>query len=121
MGSSPTWMSSQEKRGGSYSQFREVSSLIATGGLSAQVGRWDGSLAVKHVGDYANFRFAQDGNYHDLGNYWDMSLYVGVRVGNKRNIRLYGVADNLLNDKYSTVVGWSDPGIRFRLGAEIEF
>lgn len=116
-----TWMRSEEKAHGSYRKHREIPSLNLTAGLQLETGIWDAAITLKHVDDYANFRFAQDGEYHDLGNYWDVALSGGVRVGRDRNLRLYARIDNVLDDTYSTVVGWSDPGRRFRVGAEATF
>ena len=116
-----TWMRSQEKRDGTYETYREVPSVISTAGLQAEVGRWDASLRVKHVDAYENFRFAQGGTYQPLGDYWDMTLIGGVQLGRDRNIRLYALVENVLDDAYSTVVGWNDPGRRYRAGLEATF
>jgi len=119
--SSVTWMRSEVDADGSYERYREVPTLIATGGVNAQVGIWDAALWVKHVDSYENFRFAQDRAYHDLGDYWDVTLTGGMRVGKEYNTRVYGSVENLLDEDYSTVVGWTDPGIRYRVGLETTF
>ena len=116
-----TWMQSETKANGSYEDYKEVPTLVASGGLRMDTGVWDAALLAKHVDQYENFRFAQGNAYHDLGDYWDLSLSGGVRVGRERNVRIYGIVDNLLDDDYSTVVGWTDPGIRFRAGVEASF
>jgi outer membrane cobalamin receptor len=116
-----TWMHSEENVDGHYSKYREIPSLNLTAGVQMEVGIWDASLTLKHVDDYQNFRFAQDGGYHDLGDYLDITLSGGVRIGRDRNIRLYALIDNALDDTYSTVVGWNDPGRRFRVGLESTF
>ena len=116
-----TWMRSQEKQDGAHQTYREVPSLIATAGLQAEVGRWDASLRIKHVDSYENFRFSQDGTYQPLGDYWDVTLTGGIQLGRDRNIRLYALVENVLDDDYSTVVGWNDPGRRYRAGLEATF
>ncbi len=118
---SVTWMRSEVDTEDGYDRYREVPSLIVSAGLRMTEGLWDAALWVKHVDEYENFRFAQDGKYHALGDYWDLTLSGGVRLGRERATRLYGAIDNLLDDDYSTVVGWSDPGRRFRVGLERSF
>ncbi len=115
-----TWMRSEETVDGSYRKLREIPSLVLTTGMQLQVGRWDANISVKHVDHYENFRFAQDGEFHDLGDYWDVTLLGGVRVGREGRVRIYGAVDNALDESYSTVVGWSDPGRRFRIGVQAE-
>lgn len=117
-----TWMNSESRlAGGSFENYKEIPSLILSGGLQANVSRWDAGVFLKHVGHYENFRFAQDKQYHDLGDYWDLAAVVGMRFGPEKLARIYAAADNILNEKYSTVVGWSDAGIRFRAGVEATF
>lgn len=116
-----TWLQAENKHNGSYTEYTEIPSLIASLAMRAEMGVWDGALTAKYVNDYENFRFAQDGNYHDLGDYLDVTLSGGMRLGSRRQIRLYGIIDNLLDDDYSTVVGWTDPGRRFRVGLETAF
>lgn len=116
-----TWMRSEIKSDAGYEKYREIPALILSAGLRAADGPWDAALLIKHVDAYENFRFAQDRSYHDLGDYWDVILSGGLRLGRTGNTRLYGAVDNLLDDKYSTVVGWTDPGRRFRVGLETSF
>lgn len=117
-----TWMRSEvDGNGSGYARLPEIPSLVVTVGARAAAGPWDGSLLVKHVDRYENFRFAGDGLYHPLGDYWDVSLIGGFRFGRRDESRIYAAVDNLLDDAYSTVVGWSDPGRRYRLGLETAF
>ncbi len=116
-----TWMQSEVKAEGGYDEYREIPTLNLSAGLHAAAGAWDGALLARHVDGYENFRFAQDGEYHDLGDYWDLVLSGGVRLGAEQNVRLYAAVDNLLDEEYSTVVGWNDSGRRFRAGLEASF
>jgi len=120
--SSLTWMTSEVRSSGeSYQEFREIPSVIVSAGLRAGIRDWDAGLFAKHVSSYENARFAQGGVTQDLGDYVDITLTTGIRIGRERNVRLYVAVDNLLDDEYSTVVGWSDPGRRFRGGVEVAF
>ena len=60
---------------------------------------------------------ANGGVIHDLG----YRHHAGVRLGRERMVRLYGIAENLLDENYATVPGWTDPGLRFRAGIEAAF
>jgi hypothetical protein len=104
-----------------YGDYVEIPDLILSGGLYAELGRVDFNLFGKYVSAYKNNRFAQDGNYHDLGNYTEINATAGYTFGRKYNTRAYASVANLLDDGYSTVVGWSDPGIEFRVGIQHEF
>ncbi len=119
--SSLTWMRSEQKTGGGYSTYQEIPSVNLSAGARFAAGAWDAALLARHVNRYENFRFSQDNRYHKLGDYWDLSLSAGVRPGSSGNTRLYAIIDNLLDDRYATVVGWSDPGIRVRGGLETVF
>jgi iron complex outermembrane receptor protein len=118
-----TLMDSRFKAPGTsgYSDYVEIPDWIISGGLYSEAGRTDFTLVGKYVSGYSNFRFAQDGNYHPLGDYTELNAAIGYTLGKKRNTRLYASASNLLDDGYSTVVGWSDPGLEFRFGARHEF
>ncbi len=119
--SSATLMRSEVKDNGGYGKYREVPSVNVLGGVRFADGIWDTTLWARYVDHYENFRFAQDGEYHDLGDYWDVTLNVGIQLGTERNTRLYATVDNLLDDNYATVVGWTDSGRRYRVGLETSF
>lgn len=116
-----TWMRSETKSSSGFEKYREVPSLTASGGGQVEIGAWDAALTARHVDQYENFRFAQDGNYHHLGDYLDVTLSIGVRLGKEKNIRLYALVENALDEAYSTVVGWTDPGRSYRAGLEMTF
>lgn len=118
-----TLMQSELKAAGAsdYDDYREIPDLIVSGGVYGEADRLDFSLVGKYVSHYSNNRFAQDGNYHPLGDFTELNAVLGYTFGKKRNTRIYAAASNLLDDEYSTVVGWSDPGLEFRVGASHEF
>lgn len=117
-----TWLQSDARQpGDTFSSYREIPEWMASGGIQAAIDAWDGALFARHVGRYENFRFAQGGNVHDLGRFLDLTLTAGKRFGPDDSARLYAAVDNLLDDTYSTVVGWSDSGRRYRVGLEASF
>jgi outer membrane cobalamin receptor len=99
----------------------EIPDLIASAGVTFNAGRWDSMLAAKYVAGYENNRFVQSGEYVDLGDYVDVNASIGYTLGKRYNTRIYLAASNLLDDEYSTVAGWSDPGATFSFGARHEF
>ena len=105
----------------SYQEYREIPKFILSGGVYAQSGPFDLTLAGKHVSSYENFRFSQDGKYHPLGDFLDVTLNAGYTFGAKQNTRVYVAVQNLLDDEYSTVVGWNDPGTKVAVGVQHSF
>ncbi|MBL7076802.1 MAG: TonB-dependent receptor plug domain-containing protein [Kiritimatiellae bacterium] len=101
--------------------YREIPDFIGSAGLYSNLGRWDATLAAKYVSGYENNRFAQDKQYHDLGDFWALNATAGYTLGSEKNTRVYVAAANILDDEYSTVVGWSDPGLRLSVGARHMF
>lgn len=118
-----TAMESKIKPVGSsgYEEYREIPNWILSGGLYAQNGPFDFNLFGKYVSAYENYRFAQDGKYHPLGDFFDLGATAGYTFGTKQSTRVYVSAQNLLNDEYSTVVGWDDPGTKVAVGLQHTF
>jgi outer membrane cobalamin receptor len=101
--------------------YREIPNFILSGGTYMQYGPFDFSLVGKHVSAYENNRFAQDKQYHALGDFLDMNATAGYSFGAKRNTRVYVSVQNMLDEEYSTVVGYDNPGAQFRFGVQHEF
>jgi outer membrane cobalamin receptor len=120
---SATVMESELKpaSGSGYEEYREIPNWILSGGMYAQHGPFDFNLTAKHVSGYENYRFAQDKQYHPLGDFFDLGLTAGYTYGAKRSTRVYVSVQNLLDDEYSTVVGWDDPGTKCAVGVQHTF
>ncbi len=116
-----TIMDSKKKSNDGWSDYREIPDIIAALGMHAVAGRFDANLFAKYVSDYENKRFAEDGKYHDLGGFVDINVTGGVSLGKKQRTRLYTALKNLLNDKYSTVVGYPDYGFQAFAGVQHQF
>ena len=113
-----TVMESERDEEGDWSDYREIPNLIVAAGVHAAVGRFDANLFGKYVSSYENRRFAQDGEYHSLGDFIDLNLTMGLSLGKERATRLYASLENLLNDEYSTVVGYPDYGFQAFVGLQ---
>jgi outer membrane cobalamin receptor len=105
-----TLMNSDQHVDGSWDAYREIPSVIALAGVNAAVGCFDANLFGKYVSRFRNKRFAEDGRYHDLGDFVDLNLTAGVSLGKQKATRIYVSLENLLDDDYSTVVGYPDYG-----------
>ena len=116
-----TVMDSQRLTAGSWSSYREIPHVIAAAGVNSLIGRVDVNLFGKYVSSYENKRFAEDKQYHDLGNFVNLNLTAGVSLGKERATRVYASLKNLLNDKYSTVVGFPDYGFQAFAGVQHRF
>ncbi|MCA1809793.1 MAG: TonB-dependent receptor, partial [Lentisphaerae bacterium] len=101
-----------------WNSYREIPEVIASAGINAVVGRFDASLFGKYVGSFENKRFADDGQYHDLGDFVDLNLTVGAALGQERATRVYASLKNMLDDKYSTVIGYPNYGFQAFVGLE---
>ena len=99
----------------------EVPDEIISAGVYANVGRVDLNVFAKYVGDYENDRFAADGEPKPLGDYVDIDMTAGVRLGRERLTRLYVKVQNILDEEYSTVVGYYDAGRHVSAGLQHTF
>ncbi len=118
---SGTLMDSEKSVHGSWTTYEEIPNVIANAGVSAVAGRVDVNLFGKYVSEFENKRFAEDGKYHKLGNFIDLNLTAGLSLGKEKSTRLYASLENLLDDQYSTVVGFPDYGFQAFIGLEHKF
>jgi hypothetical protein len=115
-----TVMDSEKRTAGEWAGYREIPNVIAAAGVSAEWDRFDLNLYGKYVGKYENRRFAEDGQYHPLGDFVDLNLTAGVSLGRERATRVYVALENLLDDEYSTVIGFPDYGFQLFCGLQHE-
>jgi len=114
-------MDSEQSAGGAWSNVREIPDIIAAAGVYSQIGRVDVNVFGKYVSGYENKRFAEDRQYKPLGDFVDLNLTAGVTLGQERATRIYASLKNLLDDTYSTVVGFPDYGFQALAGVEHRF
>ncbi len=116
---SATLMDSEADSGNGDEDYVEVPDFIFTTGVYADFGRWDANFLAKYVSDYKNNRFSNDGSFKNLGDFWDISLNIGYKIG--ESTRIYCSLENILDDEYSTVVGYPDYGFQGYVGLTHEF
>jgi len=98
-------------------------SIIIGGGLMLCRGNFDLNLFGKYVSAYYNNRFAstadiQKGIVYQLGNYSTADITAGYTFGPGKSIRTYVTIHNLLDRKFSTVLGYPDFGRRIGGGVQ---
>lgn len=111
-----TFMNSLVREDGDWTDYKEIPDQILTAGVYGEFGPVDVNLFGKYVSRYENKRFAADKQYHDLGDFTDINLTVGYSFGSERQTRVYVALENLLDDEYSTVVGYPDYGFQASVG-----
>lgn len=103
---------------GPFSTDDEIPGQILTGGVYMHWKGIDLSLFGSYVGSYENERFSASGP-QPLGDYLDINLTVGYTFNSKS--RVFVSLKNLLNDNYSTVVGYYDEGFKLTGGLQFTF
>lgn len=113
-----TFMESERRIDGDWEKYEEIPDWIIGAGGTFTVDRYDLNIFAKYVGAYENKRFSDDGGYHALGNFVDINVTGGAVFGQDRATRVFIALENLLNDEYSTVVGYPDYGLQVSLGVQ---
>jgi outer membrane receptor protein involved in Fe transport len=115
------WMQAQMKNAaGSYTRDLELPRSICTAGVYFREGNFDASLFAKHVSAYQNNRFSNTGP-KPLGDYIDLNFTAGYTFESPVETRVFVALNNLLDDNYSSVVGYYDHGFRLTAGLQCAF
>lgn len=110
-----------EDETGHETDYEEVPDEVVKAGAYVTVGSVDLSVYGQYLGEYENDRFSDDGTPKPLGAFVDLNLLAGVSFGRDKHTRVYGKVANLLDDEYSTVVGYYDAGRRVSVGVQHVF
>jgi len=115
-------MTTRREVNGRWRDDPEVPDVLLGGGISYLLRRWEVVLLARHVGLYENDRFLPAGARPvDLGDYLEINAVLNYYLGKKRQHRIYLGADNLTNEKYSTVVGYPSQGLFLKGGLSLKF
>ena len=107
---------------GSYVRNKEVPMLIGGGGIYAESRDIDLNIFWKYISSYQSDRFVPGSlGPQPLGDFFNLDVTLGRSIGKKRRTRLYLEARNLLDQQYSTVVGYPDFGRRIKMGIRYLF
>jgi len=116
---SATLMDSEADSGDGYENYSEIPDFIANAGIYSEIGNFDFNFFAKYVSWFENSRFSGNGEYQDLGDFWDLNLNFGYKLAPQT--RVYCSLENLLDDEYSTVVGYPDYGFQGFVGIKHQF
>ncbi|MBD3181616.1 TonB-dependent receptor [Candidatus Poribacteria bacterium] len=121
-----TAMRSRADSNGEMVKNEEKPELIASGGIYAEKLGFDFSILWKYVSSYESTRFvaAPEGEKptpQPLGDFHSLNASFGYTFGKKQNARIYFEIKNLMDEEYSTVVGYPDYGRRYMVGLRQTF
>ena len=107
---------------GDWERDREVPEIIIGGGFSHLWRNWELTFLAKHVGPYENDRYLRTGAApQELADYVNLSAQLAYWFGKDRRSKVYFGADNLLDQKYSTVNGYPNDGLFLNGGVSLVF
>jgi outer membrane cobalamin receptor len=101
----------------------EQPELIMSGGVYASRMGFDLNVLWKYVSSYESTRFAAGSppSPQPLGDFHSLNATVGYSFGQKHRARVYLEIENLLDEDFSTMVGYPDLGRRFAVGLRQSF
>jgi len=101
----------------------EQPDLIMSGGVYASKMGFDLNVLWKYVSSYESKRFAAGDppTPQPLGDFHSLNATVGYSFGQKHKARIYLEIENLLDEDFSTMVGYPDLGRRFTVGLRQSF
>ena len=111
-------MTSERTMNGQWEDDPETPDVILGGGASyLLMENLDLSAWLKHVGPYMNQRFRPMGaDRVGLGNFTELNTKLSYYFGDEKQHEAFFAIDNLTDREYSTVVGWPNEGITYRVG-----
>ncbi len=113
-----TVLTAERDLGGSWTRYREIPQTICSAGVYLDFDRLEFNIFGKYVSHYENRRFSQGGVYNDLGDFFNLNLNARYTLGRNRSTSVYCSLKNVLDDEYSTVVGYPDYGFQAFIGLE---
>ncbi len=107
---------------GAWGRDREVPEIILGGGFSHLWRNFELTFLAKHVGSYENDRFLPTGSAPmDLADFVNLSARLSYWFGKDHRSKVYFGADNMLDQRYSTVNGYPNDGLFVNGGVSLVF
>jgi hypothetical protein len=107
--------------GGRWVRDREVPQIILGGGFSHRWRNWELTGLAKHVGRYENDRFVTPAVPMALADFVNLSAHLSHWFGRERRSKVHFGADNLRDERYSTVNGYPNAGLTVSGGVSLVF
>jgi len=115
-------MQTEIHNAGEWDRDREVPEMIIGGGCSHLWRNFELTFLAKHVGRYENDRFLATGAApRDLADFVNLTARLSYWFGKNHRSKVYFGADNLLDEKYSTVNGYPNDGLFVNGGVSLLF
>ena len=116
-----TYMHSSKMESEKWIENNEIPNFIGNAGAYLYFNQMDLNIFGKYLSSFESSRFSGDGTPKPLGDFVDLKATLGYNLNNSQyNARIYLEIHNILDQKYSTVVGYPDFGRQFKLGARLE-
>lgn len=106
---------------GGWVRDREVPQIILGGGGSHRWRNWELTFLAKHVGRYENDRFVTPAVPMALANFVNLSADLAYWLGKDHRSKIHLGADNLRDERYSTVNGYPNAGLSVSGGMSLVF
>ncbi len=117
-----TGMKSMAKQESENIKNTELPELIANTGVNVRIQDFDLNLYGNYSSAFYSSRFADPSvGLVGLGGYLRLDLNLGYYLGHDDSWRIYFSFKNLLDNNYSTVVGYPDPGRLINVGVSYRF
>lgn len=100
---------------------KEKPRFITSGGVYAEYLRYDCNLFWKNVSSYESSRFGATTVPQPLGDFNTLNATAGVSMGKNGAARVYIEVMNIMDKRFSTVLGYPDFGRRWTAGVRRTF
>ncbi|MEF8811989.1 MAG: hypothetical protein V5A47_13770, partial [Bacteroidales bacterium] len=115
-----TYMYSSKEENEEWQENNEIPNFIANGGAYMYFGNFDVNIFGKYLSSFENTRFSGPPP-KPLGDFVDLNTTIGYNLNETNyDARIYLEINNILDQKYSTVVGYPDFGREFKLGIRMQ-
>ncbi len=114
-----TWMRSEQNEKNVWVTDEQIPYGLAQAEISWKGMGFESRLKDQYVSDYWNSRFSADKQNHQLGDFHNLSMLLAYELSKKQSYRVYCRIENLLDEKYSTAVGYPDVGMTAYLGLQV--
>ena len=116
-----TYMYSSKEENEEWQENNEIPNFITNAGAYLYFNNFDVNVFGKYLSSFENSRFSADGTPKPLGDFVDLNTTIGYNLNETNyDARIYLEINNILDQNYSTVVGYPDFGREFTLGIRMQ-
>ena len=116
-----TYMYSSKQENTEWQENNEIPNFITNAGAYLYFDNFDVNIFGKYLSSFESSRFSADKTPKPLGDFVDLNTTIGYNLDkNNYDARIYLEINNILDQEYSTVVGYPDFGREFTLGIRMQ-